>query len=1181
MAGGLLDIGRFLRSGRAWRVELALLAMVAVLLGLTALAGYWLLATTRGAEWLLARVDGVTVDGLRGSLLGPLALRRLRIVAGDRVIVVEGLDVDWRPAALREGRLDIRRLVADSVEIASPRSDEPPEMPATLELPLAGVVADLRIGELRLVAAEDGAVRFAASAIAARGDSDGRRHRVHELRATHEYGTLAGAGEVSALPPFAVRAAARLEGRGDAAGERPVLEAQVGGSLDALSVQATGRGGGFSGSGDAQLRPFARFPLAALRVALAEFDPHAFAPTLPHARLTVGAELGALADGRMAGPVRLRNAAPAAFDRGGLPLTAAAAMMEVGADGNANFTDLELALAGGGRIAGSAGWRQSERAGTADLRIERLNLAALDTRLLATRLAGSATLVGGAESQRGRLTLADARLRIDADFARAGDELTLERLRARLGRNRLDAEGRFGGRGNRLRLAVEAPDMAAVGPGFGGELSARAELVGSLAQPQASVSARARNLVLLSAHRLAGMALDGELRGKDVRLALDIDGYRRDGEATLSRLSATLDGHRGSHRLRLHGELAAGRRVALRASGGLLGDYERWRDLRWRGRIEEFDAVLPVALRLLSPAPLLLARERVELGAATFAAGGGRLEHDASSWTPAAWRSRGRFGGVGLRLAGGEVPAGGESLRLGGTWDVAAAGVRLDGRLEVARESGDWIVAGEPPLALGISDFRLSATARGERIEARLLAAGERLGNWRGEVTMTLPAQRAALELPPATRLDGRIAVDLGDIGWLGAMAGGDIVSDGRLDADLALGGTLGAPDWRGRMRGRELAVAMSEYGVRLEGGELAAVFDAARVRVERLRFAAPHAPPAGVPIPFPARAGTLEGSGEIDLQARTGRLEFSAGRVPLVQRTDRWVVVSGRGGVDFGRERLAVLADAVADVGYVAEPPASRPQVSADVVVIGRRAPPAGPRFELVADVDLGRHFRVRAAGLDGRLAGSLRIVGEPERMLRATGSIATADATFAAYGQQLAVERGIVNFQGPIDDPGLNVLALRKGLAVEAGVAVTGTAKAPQVRLVSAPPVPDPEKLSWIVLGHAPEAGSADSGLLLAAAGALLGGQSGAGPTGQLAQAFGVDELSLRSAPGAETVTGQIVSVGKRLSSRATLGYEQGLSAAAGAMKLTWQLTPRVSLVTRAGADNAIDVNWTFSFD
>ena len=46
-----------------------------------------------------------------------------------------------------------------------------------------------------------------------------------------------------------------------------------------------------------------------------------------------------------------------------------------------------------------------------------------------------------------------------------------------------------------------------------------------------------------------------------------------------------------------------------------------------------------------------------------------------------------------------------------------------------------------------------------------------------------------------------------------------------------------------------------------------------------------------------------------------------------------------------------------------------------------------------------------------------------------------------YTAFGQRLTVERGILTFSGPIDNPGVNALAMRKNQAVEAGVAVTGT--------------------------------------------------------------------------------------------------------------------------------------------
>ena len=201
------------------------------------------------------------------------------------------------------------------------------------------------------------------------------------------------------------------------------------------------------------------------------------------------------------------------------------------------------------------------------------------------------------------------------------------------------------------------------------------------------------------------------------------------------------------------------------------------------------------------------------------------------------------------------------------------------------------------------------------------------------------------------------------------------------------------------------------------------------------------------------------------------------------------------------------------------------------------------------------------------------------------------------------MTVERGIVNFHGPIDDPGLNILAKRKGLEVEAGVEVAGSVRHPKIKLVSTPHVPDTEKLSWIVLGRAPDTSGLDTSLLITAASSILGGQSSS-ITEQLSDMLGVDEISFRQAstpgntqtstgiPGppltspmglaASTLSGQIGTIGKRLSSRAYLSYERGITTTtAGITKLTYSLTPKINIVTQAGEDSAIDLFYTFRLD
>jgi translocation and assembly module TamB len=52
------------------------------------------------------------------------------------------------------------------------------------------------------------------------------------------------------------------------------------------------------------------------------------------------------------------------------------------------------------------------------------------------------------------------------------------------------------------------------------------------------------------------------------------------------------------------------------------------------------------------------------------------------------------------------------------------------------------------------------------------------------------------------------------------------------------------------------------------------------------------------------------------------------------------------------------------------------------------------------------------------------------------------------------------------------------------------------------------------------------------------------------------------------------QILSIGKRLSSNAMLSYEQTLGKAESIVKLTVNLTRQISLIGRAGSDNALDV-------
>ncbi len=277
---------------------------------------------------------------------------------------------------------------------------------------------------------------------------------------------------------------------------------------------------------------------------------------------------------------------------------------------------------------------------------------------------------------------------------------------------------------------------------------------------------------------------------------------------------------------------------------------------------------------------------------------------------------------------------------------------------------------------------------------------------------------------------------------------------------------------------------------------------------------------------------------------------------------------------------------DCPADAGFLIRPPSNRPQLSNDIAINGQSSPATQDlNIKLDATIDLGKHFYINAAGLEGRLKGRLHLETNEHNNLKAIGSIATSEAKYLAYGQNLTVERGVVNFNGPLDDPGLNILAMRdEDVDVKAGVEILGSVRRPAINLVSTPEVFEAEKLSWIVFGRSLNSGGIDTSLLLSAANSILGGQSsGEGLTQQLSQALGVDEISVKQAAGGgNPLTSQIGTIGKRISSRAYLSYERGLTTAnIGITKLTYELTPKVDIVTQASLDSAVDVFYIFQFD
>ncbi|MBL8351037.1 MAG: translocation/assembly module TamB domain-containing protein, partial [Burkholderiaceae bacterium] len=519
----------------------------------------------------------------------------------------------------------------------------------------------------------------------------------------------------------------------------------------------------------------------------------------------------------------------------------------------------------------------------------------------------------------------------------------------------------------------------------------------------------------------------------------------------------------------------------------------------------------------------------------------------------------------------------GGTLTLGGRIDIHSA-ARFDADIVLERVAGDLSITDDLDVtqSLGLSDLRLALSAHDGLWQLAQGLAGRRVGTVAGAQLLRTTPDRRLPDL--AAPLQGVLEARVADLGVWGAWMPPGWRLSGRLDTVAQFGGTLGAPEVRGSMRGEELGARNLLQGVNLTDGRLELVLEGENARIEHLSVK--------------AGAGRLGATGGANLGAEpSATLRVTAEQFRVLGRVDRRLVVSGDAAIRLDRQRLQLDGALAIDEGLFDIGRSEAPSLDSDVVVhrgaaAGRAnglagrdpaapAPPPLRNAQIDLKLDLGQKLRLRGMGVDTLLRGEL-VLSSPGGRPALHGTVRAQDGLYAAYGQKLEITRGEFVFNGPIDNPRLDVLALRPNLDVEVGVTIVGSAGNPRIRLYSNPDMADYDKLSWLLLGRASEGlGTADAALLQRAAYALLAGDS-PGPTEQLLGSLGLTEFSVKQTEGDTRDT--VVSLGKQLSRRWWVGYERGVHATTGTWQVIYRVAQRFTLRAQSGEENALDLIWTW---
>ncbi|MFM9427489.1 translocation and assembly module TamB [Variovorax sp. GrIS 2.14] len=533
-----------------------------------------------------------------------------------------------------------------------------------------------------------------------------------------------------------------------------------------------------------------------------------------------------------------------------------------------------------------------------------------------------------------------------------------------------------------------------------------------------------------------------------------------------------------------------------------------------------------------------------------------------------------------------------------------------------------------PSTPAGLRQAELKVDAQGDAIKATLAWDSERAGQLNAEASSRVVQHDGGWQWAADAPLAGRLTAKLPSLGVWSILAPPGWRVAGTLEADATLSGHRAAPRWNGTLSADQLALRAPVEGLDLRDGRLRVALSGDRVEItdftlkggagSTARIAGQSGNRSTAASEAASDGGSLSARGEVrwnsDATTSGSGIRMSVQgkltRLRVLVRTDRQVTISGEMQSHLDNGQFTVRGDLKTDRAVIILPDETAPSLGSDVVVhsaakdreaaeqqakrdaAARAAettaasnnarPQTAKPPDIAVTFDLGDDFAVQGRGITTRLEGKLDIrstsLTAPPRI---TGEVKTVRGRYRSYGQELDVESGLARFNGPFDNPSLDILAIRPNITQRAGVQITGTAQSPRVRLYSEPALSDAETLSWVILGRAQASSGGESLLLQQAALAVLGGLGKGGTGGSLASRFGLDEIGFKGPGSGGDLRESAVTLGKRLSSDFYVTYERSIGGTFGTLFIFYDLTRRLTLRGQAGQKSGLDLIYTLKYD
>ncbi len=220
-----------------------------------------------------------------------------------------------------------------------------------------------------------------------------------------------------------------------------------------------------------------------------------------------------------------------------------------------------------------------------------------------------------------------------------------------------------------------------------------------------------------------------------------------------------------------------------------------------------------------------------------------------------------------------------------------------------------------------------------------------------------------------------------------------------------------------------------------------------------------------------------------------------------------------------------------------------------------------------------------VSGRGLNSELQGELDITGDLKTPW-VMGDLKMLRGRYEAFGRRFILDKAVFRFQGAVPpSPYLDIEASTKVEGITGKILITSSIDSLGVGLASTPALPEDEVLSLILFGKNIHQISPFQAIQLANTLRQFSGKSSAGihPLNYIQSLVGLDDLRVEGVGSENTRLG----AGKYISDKVYLEVEQGTAASSGVASVEIEMTPNVSLESKAKQNGESDIGLFWEWD